>query len=237
MRWLDGQGRDRLDEAQRLLRAEPPLPHRCRRCRADPEVALALAVEPLAQPDRCVLHPPILGEAPRELLRRLLWLELESSASSSGKRWRAFSSSSAAIRTELAAGVEIELVALRESLDERDDDPGHVDLRGLDRVLEQQREKEIERALERIEVQLEIADGSGHVETLAARSDAALRHGHRRPAWRRGLLRRPRRFCESQNQTSPATQTIPETHVFTRRPRMWFAGSTLTSSIQKRPKE
>ena len=38
------------------------------------------------------------------------------------------------------------------------------------------------------------------------------------------------------NQTSPATQTSPETHVLTRRPRMWFAGSTRTSSIQKRPK-
>ena len=32
-------------------------------------------------------------------------------------------------------------------------------------------------------------------------------------------------------------QTSAETQVFTRRPRMWFAGSTRMSSIQKRPKE
>ncbi len=138
---------------------------------------------------------------------------------------------------ELAAGVEVELVAVGQPFDERDDDPRHVDLRRLDRVLEQKGQEEVERPLEGIEVQLEIADGTGHGRTLAPRSDAALRHAHLRPG------RRCRRFfgfarrCESQNQTIPATQTSPETHVLTRRPRMWFAGSTRRSSIQKRPNE
>ena len=186
-----------------------------------------------------MLHPPILGEAPRELLGRLLRLELGELGLLVGEEMTRLELEQRRDQDEeLAAGVEIELVALGESLDERDDDPGHVDLRRLDRVLEQERQEEVERPLEGIEVQLEIADGTGHGRTLAPRSDAALRHGHLRPRRRRGALARAcARRCESQNQTSPATHTSPETHVLTRRPRMWFAGSTRMSSIQKRPNE
>ena len=208
VRRLDGQGPDRLDEAQRLLRGEAPLRVGCERCRADPEVALALAVEPLAQPDRCVLHPPILGEAPRELLGRLLGLELGELGLLLGEEVAGLQLEQRRDQDEkLAAGVEVELVALRESLDERDDDPGHVDLRRLDRILEQKGEEKVERPLERIEVQLEIADGSGHGRPLAPGSDAALRHGHLRPGgrWRIGQ----RRLAESQYQRSPAMRLSP----------------------------
>ena len=186
-----------------------------------------------------MLHPAVLGEAPRELLGGLLRLELGELGLLFGEQVPGLQLEQRRDQDEeLAAGVEIELVALGEPLDERDDDPGHVDLRRLDRVLEQERQEEVERPLERIEVQLEIADGAGHGRTLAPGSDAALRHGHLRPGRRRpAAARGRRRRCESQNQTSPATQTSPETQVLTRRPRMWFAGSTRTSSIQKRPNE
>ena len=229
----------RLDEAQRLLRGEPPLGLGRERRRAEPEVAVALLVEPLAQPDGRLLHAAVLGEAPRELLGRLLRLELGELGLLVGEQVPGLQLEQRRDQDEeLAAGVEIELVALGQPLDERDDDRGHVDLRRLDRVLEQQREQKVERALEGVEVQLEIADGTGHGRTLAPGSDAALRHRHRGSGRRRARLRggRPRR-CESQNQTSPATHTSPETHVLTRRPRMWFAGSMRTSSIQKRPNE
>ena len=186
-----------------------------------------------------MLHPPIFGEAPRELLGSLFRLELGELCLLVGEEMPRLELEERRDEDEeLAAGVEIELAALGESLDECDDDPGHVDLGRLDRVLEQERQEEVERPLEGIEVQLEIADGTGHGRTLSSRSDAALRHGHLRPrsAIRR-LVRACLARCESQNHTSPATHTSPETQVLTRRPRMWFAGSTRMSSIQNRPNE
>ena len=82
---------------------------------------------------------------------------------------------------ELAARVQVELVALGQALDERHDDRGHVDLGRLDRLLQEQRQQQVERALEGVEVQLEIADGTGHAATLAAGPDAAAGDAHLRP--------------------------------------------------------
>ena len=106
----------------------------------------------------------------------------------------------------------------------------------MDRVLEQEREEKVERALEGVEVQLEVADGAGHERTLAPGRTRLFGTAICGPAACAGARGRPR-LCESQNHTTPAMQTIPETQVLTRRPRMWFAGSMRTSSIQKRPKE
>ena len=189
VRRLDGERPHGLDEPQRLLRGEAALRLGRERRRADPEVALALLVEPLAQPDGGELHAPVLGEAPRELLGGLLRLELRELGLLVGEEVARLQLEQRRDEDEeLAAGVEIELVALGEALDEGDDDPGHVDLGRLDRVLEQERQEKVERALEGIEVQLEIADGTGHGRTLAPGSDAALRHGHLRPRRRRGRL-------------------------------------------------
>ena len=187
-----------------------------------------------------MLHAPVLRKAPGELLGGLLRLELGELGLLVGEQVPRLQLEQRRDQDEeLAAGVEVELVALGEPLDERDDDPGHVDLGRLDRVLEQERQEEVERALERVEVQLEVTDGTGHARTLAPGSDAALGHGHLRPCrWRRrAWLGASRAVARAQNQTSPATQASPETQVLTRRPRMSFAGSTRTSSIQKRPNE
>ena len=178
-RWLDGQAAHRLDEAERLLRGKPTFRARGEGCRPEPEVELALLLEPLAQPDGGELHAPVLREATCELFGSLLRLQLRELRLLVGEQMSSLQLEQRRDQDEeLAAGVEVELVALGEPLDEGDDDPGHVDLRRLDRVLEQEREKEVEGPLEGIEVQLEVADGAGHDRTLAPGSDAALRHVH-----------------------------------------------------------
>ena len=76
-------------------------------------------------------------------------------------------------------------------LDERDHDLGEIDLLQRQLLAEHQREQQVEGPLERIEVQLQFADGYRHRARLATVPDAALaslgdRHG--RPV----LLRVPR---------------------------------------------
>ena len=69
-------GAARARERLGILRRERRLDLRRERRRAETEVAVALGREPLAQPRRGLLRAPVLGEPPRELLRRLLGLEL-----------------------------------------------------------------------------------------------------------------------------------------------------------------
>ena len=117
-----------------------------------------------------------------------------SSAASSGSSSASSASSSGKMRArlqleqgrdedeELAAGVEVELAPLGEVLDERDHDLGEVDLPQRQLLAEDEREQEVERPLERVEVQLELSDGYRHPGRLAAVPDAAFpsfgdRHG------------------------------------------------------------
>ena len=110
-----------------------------------------------------MLHPAVLGEAPRELLGGLLRFELGELCFLVGEQVPGLQLEQRRDQDEeLAAGVEVELVALGEPLDEGDHDSGHVDLGRLDRVLEQQRQEKVERPLECVEVQLQVADGAGH---------------------------------------------------------------------------
>src|SRR5581483_10114908 len=81
---------------------------------------------------------------------------------------------------ELPARVEVEPLTVGQSLDEGDDDVGDVDVSGLQLLAEDQRQQEVERALERVEIELELADVR-HARRLAARADAAARDRHRRP--------------------------------------------------------
>ena len=62
--------------ADGLLRGEPPLDAWRERRRAEPEEAVARLGQPLAQPGGGLLHAPVLGQPPRELLGGLLRLEL-----------------------------------------------------------------------------------------------------------------------------------------------------------------
>ena len=59
---------------------------------------------------------------------------------------------------ELPAGIEIELVPFREPLDEREHDPGDVDLIQRQLLPQDEGEQQVEWALERVEVELELAD-------------------------------------------------------------------------------
>ena len=138
--------------------------------------------EALEEPGGSLLHAPVLGEASRELLRGLLGLELAELGGLVGEeRARLELEERRDEDEELAARLEIELVALRHALDEREDDGGDVDLAGLELLLQEQREEEIERPLEGVELQLELPDGRRqHARRLAARAgrvSAASRPG------------------------------------------------------------
>ena len=120
-------------------------------------------VEPLAQELRRLLRAPVLGEPARELLRGLLRLELrELGVLLREHRARLQLEQRADQDQELAARVEVELALLGEALDERDDDRREIDLAERQLLAEHEREQEVERPLERVQVQLELADGDGH---------------------------------------------------------------------------
>ncbi len=81
-----------------------------------------------------------------------------SSASSSGKSARAFSSSSAATRTRNSPQASrSSVVALGQPLDERDDDRGDVDLGEVELLAQDERQEQVERPLEGVQIQLELA--------------------------------------------------------------------------------
>jgi len=75
-RWLGRERAQRRRQRLRLLRGQPPFDPRRKRCGAEPEVAVALLLEPLGEPRCRLLGAPVLGEAPRELLSGLLGLEI-----------------------------------------------------------------------------------------------------------------------------------------------------------------
>ena len=96
---------------------------RRQRRRPEAEEAVALGGEPLAQPAGRLLHAAVLGEPPRELLGGLLRLELGQLGALLGEQVpRLDLEQRGDQHEELAAGVEVELVARRQVLDERDDD-------------------------------------------------------------------------------------------------------------------
>ena len=141
----DGERAQRRTERSWILRRESPLQTRRERRGANAEEPIPLRSEPLEEPARRLLHAPVLGEAPRELLRGLLGLEL-------AELRRLVREETACLQLEerrdedeeLAARLEIELVALREPLDEGEHDRRDVDLAGLQLLLQEQREEEIE---------------------------------------------------------------------------------------------
>ena len=151
------------------------------RGRADAEVQVAPLVESAAQPVRGLFRATVLGEAPRELFGRLFRLELrELGLLLREHRARLQLEERGDQDQELAAGVQVELALLGEMLDERDHDLGEIDLLQRQLLAQDEREQQVERPLERVEVELQFADGYGHLARLAALPDAALRDRHRR---------------------------------------------------------
>ena len=134
---VDGRGGSTASSAEhgrelrRVLRRERGLGARGReRRRPEAEEAVAPAAEPLGEPQRRLLRAAVLGEATRELLGRLLGLELlELGVLLGEERARLQLEQRRDQDQELAAGVEVELVPLGEVLDEREHDPGEVDSR------------------------------------------------------------------------------------------------------------
>src|SRR5438067_4299726 len=159
-----------------ILRRELRLDLRRESRRPDPEEAVALRGESLAQPGRSLLRAPVLREAPRELLGRLLGLELcELCVLVREEPARLQLEQRSDEDEELAARLEIELLPLREPLEERGDDAGEVDVAQVELLLEDEREQQVERPLERVEIELELPDRDARVGTGKAGTSAQWR--------------------------------------------------------------
>jgi hypothetical protein len=148
-----GERAQRGREALRILWRELPLRFRRERRRADAEVAVALGREPLREPAGRLLHPSVLGQAPCKLLRGLLGLELGQLRLLVGEERAGLQLEQRRDQDEeLAAGLQVELLAFGQPLDEGHDDRGDVDLGRLELLLQHERQQQVERALERVEV-------------------------------------------------------------------------------------
>ena len=142
-----------------ILRRERRRDLRRERRRAEPEVAVALRREPLPQPLRGLLGAPVLGEPPRELLGRLFRIELrELGRLVREQRARLQLEQRRDEDEELAARLEVELLPLGQPLEERGDDAREIDVPQVELLLEDEREQQVERPLERVEVELELPD-------------------------------------------------------------------------------
>ena len=112
-----------------ILRRERRLGLRRERSRAEPEEAVALVGQTLAEPGGSLLGAPVLGEPARELLRGLFGIELgELGFLLREERARLQLEQRRDEDEELAARLEVELLLLGETLEERDDDAGEVDV-------------------------------------------------------------------------------------------------------------
>ena len=168
-----GQPSQRLGESGGILLRESALGRGCERRRADPVPAVALCREPLEQPLGSLFHAPVLGEPARELLGRLLRLQrLELGRLVREQAARLQLQERRDEDEELAAGIEIDLVALGQALEEGEDDRGDVDLARLERVLQEQRQEKVERPFEGVEIELELShEGRLHTRRLATGPD------------------------------------------------------------------
>ena len=213
----------RTGERLGILRRERRLDLRRERRRAEAEEAVALVGQPVAQPAGGLLGAPVLGEPARELLRGLLGVELgELGFLVREERPRLQLEQRRDEDEELAARLEVELLLLGEPLEERDDDAREVDVPQVELLLEDEREQQVERPLERVEVELELPDdhvpdpsavtGRGSSgRPCAGRSDRPrLRHRPSRDGSRMN--------CHQMKNPTERIQTPSETQKLT---RMW----------------
>ena len=159
-RWRDRERTQRSAERFGILRRKAALDAWRQRSRPDAEPAILLGAEALEEPGCGLLHAPVLREPSGELRRGLLGLELVELGRLVGEeRARLELEQGRHENEELAARLQVELVTLSESLDECQDDGGDVDLPRLELFLQEQREEEVERPFEGVELELELADG------------------------------------------------------------------------------
>src|SRR5215213_3306288 len=190
---LDRERPQRGEERVRVVGGEPGLGRRGgKRRRTEAEERLAPLLETLAEPGGNVLRAAVLREPSREFLRRLLGLELGQLGVLVGKEAARLQLEQRGDQDqELAAGLEVELVALRQALDERRHDPGQIDVAKGDLLAQDERQEEVERPLERVEIEVELADCDRHARTLARLPDATLGDRHLRSARRARALLAP----------------------------------------------
>ena len=140
-------------------------------------------MQALGEPLRSLFRAPVLGQTAGELFGRDLRLELGQLCVLVGEHAARLQLEQRGDQDqELAARVQVELAFLGEVLDERDDDRREVDLGERDLLPEDERQQQVERAFEGVEVQLELADGHRHgPEGIAA-------IGRGRAGWRVGMV-------------------------------------------------
>src|SRR5262249_7674281 len=148
---------------------------------------------PPPRPGRGPLHAPVAGAAPRQFLRRPLRLELrELELLLREEPTRLQLEQRRHEHEELAAGVEIEPPLLLEALAEREHDLGDVDLGRLQLLSEHERQQQVERPLERTEVELEPAHDPRRKATAATGRAPSAPPWPGRSARRAAARRRPR---------------------------------------------
>jgi hypothetical protein len=159
-RRLSRQRPERRRQRRGLLLLEPPLGLRSERRRPEPEEPSALGLQPLHEPGRRLLDPAVLGQALGQLFGGRRWIEvLEIRILSGEQRARLELQQSRDEYEELPARVEIELLTFGQPLQEGQHHAGHVHFGQVELVAKDERQQEVEGTLERLEVELELADG------------------------------------------------------------------------------
>ena len=201
-----------------VLRRELALRLRRERRRADPEESIARVGEALCEPRCGLLHPPVLREPARELLGRLLRAEVGELGGLVGEeRARLQLEQRGDEDEELAARLQVERLSLCEQLDEGDDDRGDVDLGEVELLAQDERQEEVERPLEGVQVQLELAhDHRAEASRAAGRGLATyadmLRRGTAGGSHRHRDVTASRRRCtfrlvEPSDRVSPGAMS------------------------------
>ena len=164
-RRLGCEGSQRRLELRRVLRRERPGSDRRERCRAGSEEAIRLRGQPFFEPGCTRFYPPVLGEALRELGSRRVRVELvDVELVVLGKQQAPLQLEQGGHEDEkLTAELEIGLgqAAPGSLLDEGDDDVCDLDVGERQLLFQDEGQEQIERALEGLELEVEIANG-GH---------------------------------------------------------------------------
>src|SRR5438067_2580116 len=242
-RRLGREPAQRIRERGRILGREPALDLWSEGRRPQPEEPVGLRLEQLGEELCAALRPPVGREPPRQLARRLLWLELgELGVLVRKERTRLQLEQRRHQDEELAARFEVARV---EPLAERQDDLGHVHVDELELLLQDERQEQVERAGEGVQVQLELAHD--HATTLLPVADGDHHRARPRgiaifgPAGKVRVARfgsSPPRWknCHHTKNAVEQQKTTIETQAFSRSPAKWWAGSTRSSSSKNRPK-
>ena len=142
-----------------LLGRERPLRHRRERRRAEAEVAVRLGVELLLEPARGSAEAPILRQPLGELARSVVGIEVLE------RHLLFLREEPARLQLEERGDEDEELavdlqIADRRSLQKRQHDLDDLDVRELELLLENERQKEVEGPFEGVEVERELCDGA-----------------------------------------------------------------------------